>query len=96
MKMTTLICLMGLGLVRPLQAAEVAHVPVFSVAEISFDGPRRSLKGAPCTAHELSGVDGIKHDLVALLDLDDDGDLDVLTTEEVKILGVIWYENPSH
>jgi hypothetical protein len=29
------------------------------------------------------------------VDLDNDGDLDVITTEEVKNLGVIWYENPS-
>jgi len=49
------------------------------------------------TAHPVSGVDGVKHDLVELLDLDADGDLDVITTEEVKNLGVIWYENPrSH
>ena len=47
------------------------------------------------TAHELSGVDGVKHDLVALVDLDGDGDLDVITTEEVANLGVIWYENPT-
>lgn len=44
----------------------------------------------------ISGVDGIKHDLVRLVDLDGDGDLDVLTCEESKNLGVIWYENPSH
>jgi hypothetical protein len=42
----------------------------------------------------LGGVDGVKHDLVEVLDLDDDGDLDVLTCEEVKNLGVFWYENP--
>lgn len=42
----------------------------------------------------VSGVDGVKHDLVELLDLDGDGDLDVITCEEVKNLGVIWYENP--
>jgi hypothetical protein len=47
------------------------------------------------TAHELSGVDGVKHDLVALVDLDGDGDLDAITTEEVTNLGVIWYENPA-
>lgn len=47
------------------------------------------------TTHELSGVDGVKHDLVALLDLDGDGDLDAITTEEVTNLGVIWYENPT-
>jgi hypothetical protein len=43
----------------------------------------------------ISGVDGVKHDLVELIDLDGDGDLDLLTCEEVKNLGVIWYENPS-
>ncbi len=43
----------------------------------------------------ISGVDGVKHDLVELLDLDGDGDLDVLTCEEVRNLGVIWYENPT-
>ncbi|MDG2223873.1 MAG: VCBS repeat-containing protein [Rubripirellula sp.] len=42
----------------------------------------------------ISGVDGTKHDLVQLLDLDGDGDLDILTCEEVNNLGVIWYENP--
>ena len=47
------------------------------------------------TAHALSGVDGVKHDLVALIDLDADGDLDAITTEEVTNLGVIWYENPT-
>ncbi|PHX71650.1 MAG: hypothetical protein CK548_06270 [Opitutia bacterium] len=45
--------------------------------------------------HELSGVDGVKHDIVALVDLDGDGDLDAITTEEVTNLGVIWYENPT-
>jgi hypothetical protein len=40
-------------------------------------------------------MDGVKHDLVELIDLDDDGDLDLLTCEEVTNLGVIWYENPA-
>jgi hypothetical protein len=44
----------------------------------------------------LSGVDGIKYDLVELYDLDQDGDLDVITSEEISGLGVIWYENPLH
>ncbi len=50
------------------------------------------------TAHELSGADGIKHDLVGILDLNADGHPDVITTEEQldnKGLGVIWYENPG-
>jgi hypothetical protein len=34
-------------------------------------------------------------DLVALLDLDGDGHVDAIMTEEVTNLGVIWYENPT-
>lgn len=46
--------------------------------------------------HEISGnKKGVKYDRIELLDLDGDGDLDVLTCEERDNLGVIWYENPS-
>ena len=45
--------------------------------------------------HEISGPVGVKYDLAELLDLDGDGDLDVLTCEERANLGVIWYENPA-
>jgi len=49
--------------------------------------------------HTISGPLGIKYDKIELVDLDGDGDLDVLTCEEnygidSKGLGVIWYENP--
>jgi hypothetical protein len=49
--------------------------------------------------HHLSGPEGYKYDRIELLDLDGDGDLDVLTCEEnygtgSRGLGVIWYENP--
>lgn len=44
-------------------------------------------------AHEISGPEGVKYDLVELLDLDRDGDLDVITCEEAESLGVFWYEN---
>ena len=47
------------------------------------------------SARTISGVDGVKHDLVETMDLEGDGDLDVVTCEEVTNLGVIWYENPS-
>ena len=43
---------------------------------------------------DISGPKGVKFDRIELLDLDGDGDLDVLTCEERASLGVIWYENP--
>lgn len=46
-------------------------------------------------SHDISGLEGIKFDLVQLLDVDDDGDLDVITCEEKDNLGVFWYENPT-
>ena len=45
-------------------------------------------------AYDISGLEGKKFDRLELIDLDGDGDLDVLTCEEVDNLGVIWYENP--
>lgn len=45
-------------------------------------------------AYDISGLQGKKFDRIELIDLDGDGDLDVLTCEEVDNLGVIWYENP--
>ncbi|MFO1482457.1 MAG: VCBS repeat-containing protein [Verrucomicrobiaceae bacterium] len=52
-------------------------------------------RGAPWKQHTLGGPEGLKYDLMQTLDLDDDGDLDVITCEERDQLGVIWYENPS-
>jgi hypothetical protein len=43
---------------------------------------------------DISGKEGTKFDLVEWLDLDGDGDLDLLTCEEAENLGVVWYENP--
>jgi hypothetical protein len=48
-------------------------------------------------AHDISGPKGIKFDRMELLDVDKDGDLDILTCEERengKGLGLFWYENP--
>lgn len=42
----------------------------------------------------ISGPEGIKFDRIELLDLDSDGDLDIITCEETAGLGVVWYENP--
>ncbi len=43
---------------------------------------------------DIGGTTGAKFDLIELVDLDGDGDLDVITCEEVANLGVFWYENP--
>ena len=51
--------------------------------------------GFEWTTHHLSGTEGLKFDGAPLVDLDGDGDLDVITTEERTGLGVIWYENPT-
>ncbi len=60
---------------------------------LSRSGP---LPEAEWKVHEVSGkTEGAKYDLVVLIDLDGDGDLDILTCEERDNLGVIWYENPA-
>jgi hypothetical protein len=56
-----------------------------------IDGPN----GIEWQRNEISGPEGVKFDLIQLIDLDGDGDLDVLTCEERDNLGVIWYENPT-
>ncbi len=58
-----------------------------------------SFRGVPTSSHwefhDISGPEGTKFDRLELLDLDGDGDLDVITCEETENLGVIWYENPA-
>lgn len=49
----------------------------------------------PKLFYPISGSRGKKFDRMELVDLDLDGDLDVLTCEERDNLGVIWFENPT-
>lgn len=49
----------------------------------------------PWLQRPLGGPAGVKFDLMQTLDLDGDGDPDVITCEESDGLGVIWYENPT-
>jgi hypothetical protein len=51
--------------------------------------------GAGWRAVPISASPGVKYDLVEVADLDKDGDLDVITSEETTNLGVIWFENPA-
>jgi hypothetical protein len=52
--------------------------------------------GNDWSPRDISGSEwGIKFDRLELIDLDADGDEDVITCEERDNLGLIWYENPS-
>lgn len=62
---------------------------------VGWLGPGDSPLNPNWTFHPISGLEGTKFDLIQLLDLDDDGDLDLITCEERENLGVIWYENPN-
>jgi hypothetical protein len=52
-------------------------------------------RAGPWLQRPLGGPAGVKFDLMQVIDLDGDGDLDVITCEERDQLGVVWYENPT-
>jgi len=86
------------GKINNILSADSAVSPVKSLAH--------SAVKSEWIHHDISGDKlGVKYDRIELLDLDGDGDLDVLTTEESQAcperspgdgvgLGVIWHENP--
>ena len=51
--------------------------------------------GKPSAYQDIGGPEGVKFDRIELIDLDGDGDLDLMTCEERDNLGVFWYENPA-
>lgn len=67
--------------------SERSRTPGIAVAT-SGDG------SATWRVFDVSGPAGQKFDLIQLVDLDEDGDLDIITCEESDNLGVVWYENP--
>ena len=52
-------------------------------------------KGKGWKDHAISDLRGRKFDRFEMIDLDGDGDLDLVTCEEVHDLGLFWYENPT-
>jgi len=52
------------------------------------------LRGPTWARGEIGGAAGVKYDNVRLVDMDADGDLDVVTSEQTDQLGVVWYVNP--
>lgn len=45
--------------------------------------------------HPIDDTPRLKTDLIIPIDLDGDGDLDLLTCEERRNLGIVWYEQPG-
>jgi hypothetical protein len=59
-----------------------------------FDHPETSVTDTWTWVPLVEGFEQPKFDLALLYDVDGDGDLDIVTTEDVEGLGVIWLENP--
>jgi hypothetical protein len=53
-----------------------------------------AIDGVTSEVINIDHADGEKYDDVRCLDMDGDGDLDVLTSEQNEGLGVIWFMNP--
>ncbi len=73
-------------------SCENAKGDLSGVAWLSY---KKSAEESNWQHHNISGSRGVKFDRIELLDLDEDGDLDVITCEERDNLGVVWYENPG-
>ena len=72
------------------------RIPNFVISCENAQGGKHGVFASDASSKisEISGPEGAKFDRIELLDLDNDGDLDVISCEERQQLGVFWYENP--
>src|SRR6056297_1016749 len=74
------------GMVMTANTQAAKRVPPTVGMWHSFDGDQWTA---------ISKTQQVKFDRIECIDLDNDGDLDVMTCEERQGLGVVWYENPG-
>lgn len=88
----------GVGQVHATAPADINHDGALDLF-LTYSNAGGDLSGvvwleAPnWTRHEVSGALGEKFDNALARDLDGDGDLDVVTSEQIEIQSVVWYEN---
>ncbi|MDF1823818.1 MAG: VCBS repeat-containing protein [Verrucomicrobiales bacterium] len=72
------------------------EIPDFAITCEHASGSKRGVLWANVFSEffPISNSEGVKFDRIELIDLDNDGDLDLVTCEEKTGLGVVWYENP--
>jgi hypothetical protein len=63
--------------------------------KLKLDQPGIWLRSTEGDWKAIGSKNECKFDRMELIDLDADGDLDILTCEERQQLGVVWYENPG-
>ena len=65
-----------------------------SIVRFVWTNPSQVMTAEPDLIDAPGGKAGTKFDRIELIDLDGDGDRDLLTCEERENLGVVWYERP--
>ena len=87
----------GVGNGKAIERISPDHIVMTANTKASNDPnqPGIWLRRAAGDWSAIDRTDRVKFDRMELIDLDGDGDLDVMTCEERQNLGVVWYENPG-